>query len=241
MYKDGMDLDRLEELCVAGNVRMVYTIPVHHNPTGYTMGNPKRQRLVELARKYDFMVVADEAYQLLNFGKAEVKPLYYHDCPDDPRVISVGTFSKLIGPGVKVGWLQAHPSLLKRMAAAGYVTSGGNPVMFSSMALLHFMASGQLAQHIAEVSRELSERCQLLCQSLRDLGLEAYEPRGGYFVWVKGDLVKGFGKDGKDFTITQDQCRDRTRLCFSYLSREEMARGIRILQDRKANLRECPE
>eukprot|EP00435_Cladocopium_sp_Y103_P030986 s2639_g7.t2 len=178
MYQDGMDLDRLEEMCMEGNVRMVYTIPVHHNPTGYTMGNAKRQRLIELARKYDFMVVADEAYQLLNFGSPDVRPLYFHDSADDPRVVSVGTFSKLIGPGVKVGWLQADARLLKRMATVGYVESGGNPVTFSSMALLHFMTSGQLDEHIAYVSGELSQRCQWLCRNLRELDLEVYEPRG---------------------------------------------------------------
>lgn len=234
LYQDGMDLDRLEEICMEGNVRMVYTIPVHHNPTGYTMGNEKRQRLVELARKYDFMVVADEAYQLLNFGPPEVQALHFHDSAEDPRVVSVGTFSKLIGPGVKVGWLQADARLLKRMAAVGYVESGGNPVTFSSMALLHFMTSGQLDKHIAHVSSELSQRCQWLCRNLRELGLEVYEPRGGYFLWVKGQLC--IGKEGRDFTIRQESCSDYTRLSFSWLSWEEMQRGVDLLQIGRAHV-----
>lgn len=70
---------------------------------------------------------------------AEVKPLFYHDDPSDPRVISVGSFSKLIGPGLKVGWIQAHPPLLKELARAGYVASGGNPVTFASVGLVHLL------------------------------------------------------------------------------------------------------
>ena len=80
-----------------------------------------------------------EAYQLLNFEASEVKPLCYHDDPEDPRVISVGSFSKLIGPGLKVGWIQAHPVLLQQLARAGYVASGGNPVTFASVGLVHLL------------------------------------------------------------------------------------------------------
>ena len=231
MYQDGMDLERLEEVCIEGNVGMVYTIPVHHNPTGYTMQNWKRQKLMDLARKYHFMVVADEAYQLLNFGAPEVKPLYYHDDPMDPRVVSVGTFSKLIGPGVKVGWIQAHPKLLKKITQVGYLASGGNPVTFSSMALLHLITSGRLAEHIRNISQQLSERCELLCRSLHRVDPELYVPRGGYFVWVKGQEVKAFGKPGNEFTISNDKCLDRTRLCFSWLSKEDLSGLNHALHD----------
>lgn len=85
-----------------GKIKMLYTVAVHHNPTGITMSDAKRKRLVELAREHKFIIVADEAYQLLNFEPSEVKPMFYYDDPADPRVLSVGAFSKLIGPGVKV-------------------------------------------------------------------------------------------------------------------------------------------
>jgi len=77
------------------------------------MSNEKRKKLVALAQQYKFYIIADEAYQLLNFRPSGVVPLFYHDSESDPRVFSVGTFSKLIGPGTKVGWVQAHTSLLK--------------------------------------------------------------------------------------------------------------------------------
>merc|ERR550525_747102 len=103
----------LEKLLVekGGKIKLVYTVPVHHNPTGITMSNPKRKQLVALAHKYDFKIISDEDYQLLNFEPSGVVPLFYDDDPANPRVLSVGTFSKLIGPGTKVGWIQAHPKL----------------------------------------------------------------------------------------------------------------------------------
>merc|ERR550532_1081310 len=106
--EDGMDLVALEKLLKEnpGKIKIVYTVPVHHNPTGITMSNAKREKLVALAQKYKFLIIADESYQLLNFKPSGVLPLFFHDHVEDPRVFSVSTFSKLIGPGTKVGWIQ---------------------------------------------------------------------------------------------------------------------------------------
>merc|ERR1712166_263574 len=105
----------------------------------------------------------------------------------DPRVVSVGTFSKLIGPGVKIGWMHASNKLLKPMSGIGFINSGNNPVTFSSVALSHFVSSGALAAHIDKVSAVLAEKCKALCDGLRSVGLEPHNggPKGGYFVWVK--------------------------------------------------------
>ena len=129
-----------------GKCKLVYTVPVHHNPTGIIMSQAKRERLVAMARKYKFYVIADEAYQLLSFeeGAPGVVPMYYEDDASDPRVLSIGTFSKLIGPGIKVGWIQAHPSLLKPISGIGFINSGNNPVIFNSCGLAEFIESGNL-------------------------------------------------------------------------------------------------
>jgi len=231
MQPDGMDLDALEKVCqeCGGKVKMVYTVPVHHNPTGITMSNAKRVRLLALAKKYKFLIAADEAYQLLNFTPAEVKPLFYHDDPADPRVLSIGTFSKLIGPGVKVGWVQAHEPLLKPLQSIGFIDSGNNPVIFSSMNLLHFIESGALAKHIEMVSKDLGERCALVCKKLREVGLEVVEPKGGYFVWVesKGKMT---GRSGEAMAINKDKFQKHMRLCFCWLSRAQIEEGIEFLR-----------
>lgn len=231
MEKDGMDLVALEKHLEAnpGKIKMVYTVCVHHNPAGYTMSNEKRVKLVELAKKHRFLILADEAYQLLNFEPSTVKPMFYHDDPADPRVLSIGTFSKLIGPGTKVGWVQAHEQLLKPLASIGFIDSGNNPVIFSSMNLLHFIESGKLSAHIDMVSKDLGARCKFLCKKLREVGLEVDEPKGGYFVWVKSN-GKMTGRCGDAMSIKKDQFGDYMRLCFCWLTYEQMEEGIEYLR-----------
>lgn len=236
LQTDGMDLDALEHLVVEldGKCKLVYTVPVHHNPTGLTMSQARRERLVAMARKYKFYVIADEAYQLLNFQKngPGVVPLFYEDDPADPRVLSVGTFSKLIGPGIKVGWIQAHPTLLKPLSGIGFINSGNNPVIFNSTGLVHFIESGALKEHINYVSAELGRKCALLCTELRTAGFEPYQPTGGYFVWVRSRDGKMTGRSGLGMTLDPpDQFADYMRLCFAWLTDEQIVEGVRFLKD----------
>lgn len=231
MEEDGMDVNALEKLLQEnkGKVKMVYTVPVHHNPSGITMSSAKRQKLVDLAKEHKFVIVADEAYQLLSFQKIDTVPLFYHDDPADPRVISIGTFSKLIGPGVKVGWIQAHEALLKPLPGIGYVDSGNNPCTFASCNLIHFIESGRLASHIDMVRTTLGAKCALMCRTMRDVGLEPNDPKGGYFVWVKSK-GKMTGRSGEVCSIKKDQFHDMMRLCFCWLPDEKIVEGIEWLR-----------
>jgi len=158
-----------------------------------------------------------------------VDPLFYHDNPADPRVFSVGGFSKLIGPGIKVGWVQAHPALLKPLGAVGYIASGNNPVIFMSGLLKHFITSGNCARHIAHVSATFAKKKDLMVDELRKVGLEPNNPMGGYFVWVKTDGHKRTGRSGKGMSLDPDAFNDYMRLCFAFPTEEEIVEGIRSL------------
>jgi len=233
MQPDGMDLDELEKILSAsgGKVKLVYTVPVHHNPTGITMSNAKRTRLMVLAKKYDFKVIADEAYQLLSFSDPGVVSLHFHDDAADPRVITCSTFSKLIGPGIKVGWVHAYPELLKKMAGIGFIDSGNNPVIFNSAGLADFVSSGALKEHISFVSAELGRKKNVLVKALTDAGLEPYDPCGGYFVWVKSK-GKMTGRSGKGMCLDHpDQFAGYMRLCFAWLTDEQIVAGIECLRE----------
>jgi len=231
MEADGMDVNALEKLCKEnpGKIKAVYTVSVHHNPTGATMSNAKREKLVALAKEHRFIIFSDEAYQLLSFEKIAEKPMFYHDDPADPRVLSLGTFSKLIGPGVKIGWVQAHEKLLKPLTNVGFVDSGNNPVIFSSCNLIDFIESGALAKHIAMVSKDLGGRCALMCKKLREVGLEPVDPKGGYFVWVKSK-GKMTGRSGECMAVEKDKFHDMMRLCFCWLPIEKLEEGIEFLR-----------
>lgn len=232
IHEDGMDMDALEKVCQehGGKIKIVYTVPVHHNPTGVTMSNPKRERLLKLAKQYDFKIVADEAYQLLNFCPSGVLPLFYHDDPADPRVFSIGTFAKLIGPGTKVGWVQAHPALLNPLQGIGFINSGNNPVIFASSMLKQFISSGNLAKHIAYVSADLAKKKDRLVDELKKIGLEPNNPGGGYFVWLK-PKGKTTGRSGKGMSLETDAFAGYMRLCFAWLSEEQIVEGVHYLKE----------
>lgn len=234
LESDGMDIAALEKLLKEKEhrIKMVYTVPVHHNPAGVTMSEAKRKKLVALAKEYDFKIIADEAYQLLNFGNESTVPLFYHDDPDDPRVLSIGTFSKLIGPGTKVGWVQAHPKLLKPLISIGFIDSGNCPAIMSSGILVEFIKSGNLKKHIQFVSKELAKRKDLLVKELKAAGFESSNPSGGYFVWVKAkESGKITGRTGKGMGLDPTAHNDMMRLCFAWLNEEQIKEGVEYLKN----------
>jgi len=147
-------------------------VPINHNPAGVTLSEAKRKKLLALAKEYDFKIIADEAYQQLNFDQKDVLPLFYHDDPNDPRVLSVNTFSKLIGPGTKVGWVQAHQKLLKPLINIGFIDSGNCPAIMSSGILVEFIKSGNFNKHIEFVSKELGKR-KKIGRTGKGMGLDA--------------------------------------------------------------------
>jgi DNA-binding transcriptional MocR family regulator len=233
VQEDGMDIDALEGLLGGehrGKIKLVYTIPVNHNPTGVTMSNAKRERLLRLAKEHDFKIVSDEAYQLLSFTPSGVVPLFYHDDPTDPRVLCVNTFSKLIGPGTKVGWLQAHPALLEPLIKIGWIDSGNNPAIMSSGVLNQFIASGAFEKHLAYVCETLRAKKDLLVSELRKMGLEPNDPQGGYFVWVKSKGKKT-GRSGRGMSLQEDEFSDYMRLCFAWLTDEQIVEGVQVLRE----------
>ncbi len=103
----GMDVEQLERLLAQHRPTLVYTIPAFHNPTGRVLDRARRDRLIALSREHGFTIVADEVYQLL-----------YHGAPPPPsfgtlgaagNVLSLGTFSKILAPGLRLGWIQTTP------------------------------------------------------------------------------------------------------------------------------------
>jgi len=189
--EDGMDVDALEALCKAGKVpRMVYTVPTYHNPTGYTMSHARREKLVALAEEYGFLVVADEVYQLLGFDPSKEPPpcLCTYDKTESGCVVSLGSFSKILAPALRMGWFEANPALLAKVAGSGQLDSSGgiNPVI--SGIVQKALDEGHQDEHLVAVRAELGARAEKLCSELRKRlpeGCEFSTLEGGYFVWIK--------------------------------------------------------
>ncbi|PRQ06806.1 aminotransferase-like domain-containing protein [Enhygromyxa salina] len=249
----GLDVDALEQLLAQSDTptpAFVYCIPAFQNPTGVSLTPARAARLVELAERHDFIIVADEPYVALRYALPDsddhadqAGSLTRYD-RGRGRVLSLGSFSKLLAPGLRLGWAHGAPALIERLMAHGAVRSGGclNPVVANIVH--HTIDSGFLAAHVEHLREVLGARCHTLSQALHERIPSAafIAPRGGYFCWI--DLGEGIDTHalleratdlrfipGSRCAIGRDlsQC---ARLSFSFYEPHELVEGV----DRLAEL-----
>ncbi|MEA2008687.1 MAG: PLP-dependent aminotransferase family protein, partial [Chloroflexota bacterium] len=141
MDEHGLRLDALAELLAAHNPKFLYTIPAFQNPSGRTLIQARREKLVEMAQRKNFFIVADEVYQFLPYSQTPPIP-FAAFAKDVEQVISVNSFSKILAPGLRLGWIHAHDNVIKRLAGSGLLDSGGGMNPFTSAILRYLIASG---------------------------------------------------------------------------------------------------
>jgi 2-aminoadipate transaminase len=213
----GIDLDRLECDLETGTIpppRMIYVIPTHHNPKGSTMSIDDRWRLALLARRYGILVVADEVYHLLDWREvardgprparmAILDCLLRHDDPQGgegvptslgDRVgccVSVSSFTKIFAPGVRCGWVEGPPHIIKSLENLGYIQSQGGCIPLVGELMYASLKSGIGDRVLATLNGAYQERSQMLCEILTSgEGIRLHRlPIGGYFVWVSFDGI----------------------------------------------------
>ena len=180
---DGIDVEALSRLLAAGaRPAFAHIIPNFQNPAGYTLSLEKRQRLLELAERYGFIVFEDDPYVELRFS-GEPLPRMLSLAPE--RVIYASSFSKTVCPGIRAGYLVGPPEVIAaitRLATNTYIS----PNMVAQSITYEFCASGALERSIATVKAALAERAEALARALREELPEAsfVLPQGGYFMWV---------------------------------------------------------
>jgi 2-aminoadipate transaminase len=185
---DGIDVAAVDRVLAAGaKPKLAHIIPNFQNPAGYTLSAAKRERLLELARAYEFIVFEDDPYVALRF---EGTPLPTMLSIDGDTVVYASSFSKTVCPGIRVGYLVGPPELIARtvrIATSTYIS----PSMVSQAIVHQFCTSGAIDRSIETVKHALRERAQTLCEALRSELPDArfVDPEGGYFLWV--DLPKG--------------------------------------------------
>ncbi|MGI8747764.1 MAG: PLP-dependent aminotransferase family protein, partial [Deinococcus sp.] len=239
---DGLDLEQLEALVAEHRPRLLYTIPTFQNPSGHTLDAGQRRELVDLAERGDFLVVADEVYQHLSFGDAVLPS--FGTLVDSCRVMSLGSFSKILAPGLRLGWVHADQGLLGALEGSGMLVSGGGISPFTAAMVRGVLDLGLLGPSLDRLRRTYAGRAACLADALRQLGpgtLSFEEPAGGYFIWAS--LPAGLSsaallkvarergvefKPGGLFSLTQAQ-EGRLRLCFSYYDEEPLREGARRL------------
>ena len=184
----GLRVDTLEAM-LSGTTppAFLYTIPSFQNPTGVVLTLERRRALVELAQRYGFILLADEVYQLLHYGPPPPPPLVAFDTSAAGTVISLGSFSKVLSPGLRLGWIQAHPGLIERFSRAGFVVSGGGVNHFTSALVYAVFKLDLLAENIDSLRATYGERVQVLSKALQEHLPEVVSfavPGGGFFFWL---------------------------------------------------------
>ncbi|KAI9923216.1 hypothetical protein PsorP6_001897 [Peronosclerospora sorghi] len=157
--KDDIDLDSLEERLMRGDVpAFLYTIPFLHNPTGAVLSSDRCKRLVGLAQNYGFHIISDEPYNLLHMNGSALPPLASYD--DSGLAVSLGIFSEILVPGLRLGWAQSSEKTIEELSTIGVFRSGGgqNPV---TAALVHISKPKHAAfsSFLLHVERLLSKQC----------------------------------------------------------------------------------
>jgi 2-aminoadipate transaminase len=239
--RDGMRVDQLEEQLEARRRRgdappkLLFEVPDFHNPTGITMSAARRRRLVELAIEHDFRILEDDPYRRIRFDGDPVPPIKSFDA--DGHVIGLGTVSKILAPGLRIGWVNADPEIVRRMAAQK-PDHGTNP--FVQRIVTQLFENGKVDEHIATIKRALrGHRDTMIAAIQRHLpGCTVEAPKGGYFLWVElppsvdsDELVRRARDHGVEvfsgrISFAADAPGNFLRLAYSFCTPEEIKTGV---------------
>lgn len=248
--EQGLVIEALEEALAQETPVLLYTIPTFQNPTGVTLPPSRRKRLLELSQTHGFYLVADEVYQLLGYASAPPAPFGSHVEAYD-RVLSLGSFSKILAPGLRLGWIQAAPAVLQRLAGSGMLDSGGGLNPFVSGIVRSVLELGWQEEHLGGLRNEYRRRAAALSQALRRhlAGVASFtEPEGGFFIWLKlaqmqdaaGLLPQARARDvafqpGIKFS-SRDGLRHCMRLCFAFYDAPKLEEGVVRLRETLASI-----
>lgn len=170
-----------------------YTMPTYHNPTGIVFTNEVNSSLIQLARKYDCLIACDDVYNLLSYDDDKPpKRLYEFDNFDDDdfkgNVISNGTFSKILSPGIRVGWMECPPRVVETFRDCGVLKSGGAINNYGSGIITSLIELGLAEKQLKIYSQNNKEGRDAVCETLEKYLPKCcnyLKPKGGYFVWIK--------------------------------------------------------
>jgi DNA-binding transcriptional MocR family regulator len=238
--------DRVAELHASGDrPRLLYTIPTFQNPSSITQSKSRRIALLEIARRWRFTIVEDDVYRDLAYDGAPPPSIYALDALEDgDSTLRLGSFSKILGPGLRLGWLMGPSSAIMRITGSGLVASGGGANPYAAFTTAVFCQNGWLEPHIRQLVAAYRERRDVMLATLaRSMpgDISWTLPGGGFFVWVtlpeqllaRDVLAKARQHSlsfltGEPFFVGGGG-KHHIRLPFSYIPPDEMVRGIATL------------
>lgn len=228
-----------------------YTSTVFNNPTGITFSKNVCKGLIALARKYDFLIISDDVYNIYTYKGAVAKRLLSYDEIEDENykgnVVSNGTFSKYIAPGMRIGWIEAPPRIKEAMTYCGLPESSGGLNQFTMAIVKGMLRLGLAQNHIQDMKGELREKMETTINILNQhlpKGCSFNEPIGGFFIWItlpEGKSAKEMLPIAKEkynvFYLCGDVFRASSeskfenclRISISYYPKDKLETGLRSL------------
>ncbi|MBS0608276.1 MAG: PLP-dependent aminotransferase family protein [Proteobacteria bacterium] len=197
----GVQTDALEKLIAEHRPKLVYLIPTFGNPSGATLSLERRKKVLELAVKYQTLIVEDDPYGDLYFGEAPPPSLLAlsHEVPGSRALLAhCGSLSKVLSPGLRVGWLIAPPELLAKATMCKQF-SDAHTSTFAQATAAQYLMAGRMPATLAHVRAVYAERAQAMGDALRsELGaaVDFVQPQGGLFVWARLTGAGGAVADG---------------------------------------------
>ncbi len=244
---DGMNIEELENAIKnANNPRFIYTIPNFQNPSGVTMSLEKRKAVYALAKKYGLLIVEDNPYGDLRVSGEDVPSIKSMD--EDGIVIYAGSFSKLLAPGIRVGYICAPAPIIAKMTVGKQAADVHTPV-FSQMLVDKWMSQYDIDAHIEKIRAIYREKLNLMCDLIdSELGgfVKYVRPEGGLFVWCElpedVDMIEFVQEcikekvavvPGSAFMVN-DESTNCFRINFSTPSNDKIVAGMKALGRVKA-------
>ena len=243
MQPDGMNMETLEDILKSDKrVKFIYTIPNFQNPTGITMSYEKRRRIYELACKYDVIILEDNPYGDIRFEGEDIPPIKSLDT--DGRVIYAGSFSKVVSPGMRVGFGVANKELMAKMVVCKQVEDVHTNIL-SQMIIHRYVTEYDFAGHLSQI-REIYRHKAGLMMELADKYLcpdiTYNKVQGGLFIWATlpddvdmTDFCLKLVKNsvavvpGNAFSVEDNAPSKSFRMNYSTESDENITKGMEII------------
>jgi 2-aminoadipate transaminase len=242
---DGLIVESVEEKLSAARPKFIYIIPTFQNPSGQTLSAERRARLVTLAREHNVLIVADEVYHFLDYTRKP--PASFAAYATDGNVLAVNSFSKILAPGLRLGWIQSDAETIRRFVTCGMLDSGGGLNPFASAVVRETLERGGVEKNIQNLRTVYRSRAQRMESALKKYlpAAQFHTPEGGFFFWVRlpGMDTSALQKKAEAFRVgfrpgirfsSADGLKDFLRLSFVHFEADEIEEGI-------ARLRDCVE
>lgn len=182
--ENGLDTDHLERLIIETKPKMIYTIPTFQNPTGRTLNLQRRKRIAELANQYGVVVAEDDPYRDLRYQGEPLPAIKSFD--ENGWVVFLGSFSKIISPGLRVGFLAGDANIIRK-CTIGKQSTDVHTANLNQAIVDQFIRQNLLPEHIARISSSYAIQCNAMLKHLSEFpsGVRYTKPEGGLFIWAE--------------------------------------------------------